>query len=414
MIDTERTMIFGKNLWEKTEQTLVVEGENSFILENSKKKFFRKGNPFSIISEFVREFEGEKVGYISYNLSRFVEKIEIGEDDLKIPDAAISVVKEKKEYDFHITPQKILEIRKKTEDEKEKEKFISRVQKIKDEIFKGNAYQVNISRRIEFESKNYIKSQEALSIFLRYYKTQPVPYSAFFDFSNLGFIIASGSMELFLEKNQKRIRECPIKGTRKLGNKILEKERNLGNKSTKYDNEITHSGNEEEEKIIQELKNNEKERAENLMIVDMVRNDLGKICLPGTVKVNRLFDVEKYSTLIHLVSEVEGELKTENLDEILLATFPPASVTGAPKKSAMEIIEKLEEKRRGPYCGAICYFKENGDFTMSVAIRIFLVLKNKIFYWTGCGITYDSDPKHEWEESITKTKAFTIALFPEE
>jgi anthranilate/para-aminobenzoate synthase component I len=399
-------MIFGENLWEKVEKTLVVEGEKSFILENLQKKFFRKGNPFSIISEFVKEFEGEKVGYISYNLSRFVEKIEIGEDDIKIPDVVISVVKDKKEYDFCFLPQKTLSFTKITDDEDEKEKFISRVLKIKDEIFKGNVYQVNISRRIEFESKEDIKINEALEIFSRYYKAQPVPYSASFDFSNLGFVLASGSMELFLEKKGKRIRECPIKGTRRLENK-----RKLGNKSNEYNEETENDDKIEEEKIIQELKNNEKEMAENLMIVDMVRNDLGRICHPGTVKVKRLFDVEKYTTLIHLVSEVEGELKTENLDEILLATFPPASVTGAPKKSAMEIIEKLEEKRRGPYCGAICYFKESGDFVMSVAIRIFLVLKNKIFYWTGCGITYDSDPYQEWDESIAKTKAFIKALF---
>jgi anthranilate/para-aminobenzoate synthase component I len=399
-------MIFGENLWEKVEKTLVVEGEKSFILENLQKKFFRKGNPFSIISEFVKEFEGEKVGYISYNLSRFVEKIEIGEDDIKIPDVVISVVKDKKEYDFCFLPQKTLSFTKITDDEDEKEKFISRVLKIKDEIFKGNVYQVNISRRIEFESKEDIKINEALEIFSRYYKAQPVPYSASFDFSNLGFVLASGSMELFLEKKGKRIRECPIKGTRRLENK-----RKLGNKSNEYNEETENDDKIEEEKIIQELKNNEKEMAENLMIVDMVRNDLGRICHPGTVKVKRLFDVEKYTTLIHLVSEVEGELKTENLDEILLATFPPASVTGAPKKSAMEIIEKLEEKRRGPYCGAICYFKESGDFVMSVAIRIFLALKNKIFYWTGCGITYDSDPYQEWDESIAKTKAFIKALF---
>jgi len=387
-------MIFGENLWEKVEKTLVVEGEKSFILENLQKKFFRKGNPFSIIYEFVKEFEGEKVGYISYNLSRFVEKIEIGEDDLKIPDVVISVVRDKKEYDFCFLPQKTLSFTKITDDEDEKEKFISRVLKIKDEIFKGNVYQVNISRRIEFESKEDIKSDEALAIFSRYKNVQPVSYAAFFDFSNLGFVVASGSMELFLKKKGRKIRECPIKGTRKIEKKVNE-----------YENKI------EEEKIIQELKNNEKEMAENLMIVDMVRNDLGRICHPGTVKVKRLFDVEKYTTLIHLVSEVEGELKTENLDEILLATFPPASVTGAPKKSAMEIIEKLEEKRRGPYCGAICYFKESGDFVMSVAIRIFLALKNKIFYWTGCGITYDSDPYQEWDESIAKTKAFIKALF---
>ena len=399
-------MIFGKNLWSKVEQTLVVEGEKSFILENSQKKFFRKGNPFSIISEFLKEFEGEKVGYISYNLSRFVEKINICEDDLKIPDAVISIVKGKKEFNFSLLPQKTSILKITIDHEYENEKFISRVLKIKDEIFKGNVYQVNLSRRVEFESKEDIKSDEALAIFLRYYKVQPVPYPAFFDFSNLGFVLASGSMELFLEKKGKKIRECPIKGTRRLENK-----RKLGNKSNEYSDETKDNDKMEEQKIIQELKNSEKERAENLMIVDMVRNDLGRICLPGTVKVKRLFDVEKYTTLIHLVSEVEGELKTENLNEILLATFPPASVTGAPKKSAMEIIERLEEKRRGPYCGAICYFKENGDFVMSVAIRIFLALKNKLFYWTGCGITYDSDPYQEWDESIIKTKAFIKALF---
>jgi hypothetical protein len=128
-------MIFGKNLWSKVEQTLVVEGEKSFILENSQKKFFRKGNPFSIISEFVKEFEGEKVGYISYNLSRFVEKINICEDDLKIPDAVISIVKGKKEFNFSLLPQKTSILKITIDHEYEKEKFISRVLKIKDEIF---------------------------------------------------------------------------------------------------------------------------------------------------------------------------------------------------------------------------------------------------------------------------------------
>jgi anthranilate/para-aminobenzoate synthase component I len=393
-------LVFGNYIWKKRNHSkiFILQGEESFVIENSRKLKYKKGHPFSVINSFVKSEEGEKAGFISYNLSRFVENFPVGDDDLNLPDAVLITLKkeEKENFEELIRSQRFFERNNREEHEKVKlakdvfeegkNEFMEGVRYVRRKIFDGDVYQVNIARRISFELPPCDKHQ-IFSLFLRYFFAQKVGYPAFFDFSSeLGFIVASGSPELFLEKKGKKIRSCPIKGTRRLFS-ISDVER-----------------------VSAELMSDEKERAENLMIVDMVRNDLGKICYPGKVEVKRLFDVEVYSTLVHLVSEVEGELMKQNLDDILSATFPPASVTGAPKKSAMEIIEIVERKRRGPYCGAIAYFDEDNNFTMSVAIRIFLIKGKKIFYWTGCGITYDSDPLREYEESLTKSVAFAKAL----
>ncbi|GBD03630.1 Aminodeoxychorismate synthase component 1 [bacterium HR19] len=391
--------VFGNYIWQKRNRSkiFILQGEESFVIENSRKLKYKKGHPFSLIKSFVKNEEGEKTGFISYNLSRFVESFPVGYDDLNLPDAVFIALKreERENFEDFIRSENFFEQKNRKPEkvkltgdifEEGKNDFIEGVRYVRRKIFDGDVYQVNIARRISFELP-YYSTDEIFSLFLRYFFAQKVNYPAFFDFSSeLGFVIASGSPELFLEKKGDTIRSCPIKGTRRLFS-ISDVER-----------------------VSAELVADEKERAENLMIVDMVRNDLGKICHPGKVKVKRLFDVEVYSTLVHLVSEVEGELMKECLEDILFATFPPASVTGAPKKSAMEIIEFVERKRRGPYCGAIAYFDESNNFTMSVAIRIFLLKDKKIFYWTGCGITYDSDPLREYEESLTKSVAFAKAL----
>ncbi|MCX7734516.1 MAG: anthranilate synthase component I family protein [bacterium] len=377
--------IFGNRIWHDFKKYLIVNGKNGLISDKSKNYKINE-NPFKIIQKFVEEEKGIKLGYISYNLSRFIENLKIGEDDLNIPDCIlVSVDPEKSNLiEDERNQEEPIEINE-TQDRYEKEKFIRAIEEAKKYIYRGDIYQVNLSRRIEFETE-----ENPYDIFSRYIGVQKIKFPAFFNFSPFAnFCIGSGSMEIFLQKQQAKIRECPIKGTRKIPNGADEETIN---------------------KISEELRSDEKELAENLMIVDMVRNDLGKIC--KNVKVKRLFDVERYSTLLHLVSEVEGEIENKvGLSEILIATFPPASVTGAPKKSAMQIIEKLEGKRRGPYCGAIMKFEENGDFTMLVSIRIFLHIASKVYYWTGCGIVWDSDPYKEWEESITKTKAFIKALF---
>lgn len=375
--------VFQNKLWKDFKKCLVIQGENSFLFD-TRKKYFRKGNPFETIEKFVEEEKGIKFGYISYNLSRFAESLKIqGEDDIGIPDCVLVSLDQKK-YENISIPKGSYKISIPNINTG-KEQFISGVIEAKRHIYNGDIYQVNLSRRIEIECQI-----NAYSLFSNYIRAQPIRFPAFLEFPDLGFSIGSGSMEIFLEKKDSRIRECPIKGTRKIQEK---------------DPEVI-------KKISDELLNDEKEIAENLMIVDMVRNDLGKVCKIGTVRPRRLFDVEKYETLIHLVSEVEGELeKNQKISDILIATFPAASITGAPKKSAMEIIEKIEKKRRGPYCGAISMFDESGDFIMLVSIRIFLYLhRGKLYYWTGCGIVWDSDPYKEWEETLTKTKAFINAL----
>src|SRR3989304_2346264 len=180
----------------------------------------------------------------------------------------------------------------------------------------------------------------------------------------------------------------PIKGTRKKGFSV------------------------EEDAILKaELISCQKERAENLMIVDLMRNDLGRVCKYGTVKVNNLFNIESYATLHQMVSEVEGYLKDEiRIGDIIKSTFPPGSVTGAPKRRAVELIDELEPHVRGPYCGAIGIFYPNGDFTLSVAIRILFAKDGIGTFWVGGGIVWDSDPAKEFDETLLKAIAIQKAL----
>lgn len=200
------------------------------------------------------------------------------------------------------------------------------------------------------------------------------------------FSLISGSMELFLEKKGRDVITKPIKGTIKRG-------------STELEDEILKN----------QLINSEKERAENLMITDLMRNDLSKIA--KDVKVKELFKVDKYSTLFQMSSTIKGSLKDNvSLKDIILNTFPPGSVTGAPKKRAMEIIEELEDVRRSVYCGATFLIKPNLDFVMSVAIRQMIFKDNRCLIYVGSGIVWDSDPSKEYEETLIKAKASLRSL----
>jgi len=262
-----------------------------------------------------------------------------------------------------------------------KDEYIRMVGHVKDYIASGDVYQVNLSQRF-----TAALGFSPFSYFLSLYSVQPVPFGCYMDFGE--FQLISGSMELFLRKTGRKLVTKPIKGTRKRG----------------YTNEA--------DAILQaELIGSEKERAENLMIVDLMRNDLGMVCKYGTVKVNRLFNIESYSTLHQMVSEVEGYLEDEvRISDIIEATFPPGSVTGAPKKRALEIIDEIEPHLRGPYCGTLGIFMPNGDFTLSVAIRILVAKKGRGTFWTGGGIVWDSDPEKEYEETLIKAGAIKKAL----
>jgi aminodeoxychorismate synthase component I len=262
-----------------------------------------------------------------------------------------------------------------------KSQYIDMIIAGKKYIEQGDIYQVNLSQQMTTKFDT-----DPLEFFLKFHKIQPVPYGSFLDFGD--FQVISGSMELFLQKKGNKLTTNPIKGTIKRG--------------------IT----DEIDTILKaKLISSEKERAENLMIVDLMRSDLGRVSMPGSVKVNKLYNVETFNTLHQMVSEVEskvnGNIKTS---QIVRSVFPPGSVTGAPKKRTLEVIDELEPHLRGPYCGAIGIFYPEGDFTLSVAIRSMTVKSEKATFCVGGGIVWDSDPEKEYEETLLKSKALASAI----
>ncbi len=260
----------------------------------------------------------------------------------------------------------------------EKEEYTRKISAIKEHIAAGDVYQVNLSRMFRFDSL-----AEPLSWFADFYRAQPVPFAALIGFS--GFELVSGSMELFLRKRGDRITTKPIKGTARR------------DPDPRRDRELAEA-----------LEKNPKERAENLMIVDLMRNDLGRICGYGSIDVRELFAVRSYSTLFQMESEIEGRLRPGvGFSQIIASTFPPGSVTGAPKREALRIIDSLEPHLRGPYCGAICLFPPSGDFTMSVAIRTGVNRPEGADFWFGGGIVWDSRADEEYRETELKAKALT-------
>jgi len=197
-------------------------------------------------------------------------------------------------------------------------------------------------------------------------------------------------MERFLVKKQNTLISQPIKGTIGKGKTL-----------------------EEDKLLIQELENSEKDRAENVMIVDLVRNDLAKVCKPGTIKVEELFGIYSYLQVHQMISTVSGELKPNiTFGDILRATYPMGSMTGAPKIAAMKFIEELEDFKRGWYSGSVGYIEPNGDFDFNVVIRSLLGNMNtkEIAYCAGGAITIDSETDKEWNEIKLKTKAITSIL----
>jgi aminodeoxychorismate synthase component I len=259
--------------------------------------------------------------------------------------------------------------------------YLNNVKLAKGFIERGDIYQVNLSQR--FSAKF---NTDPLKYFLNLYRIQPVPYGCYIGFREYKLI--SGSMELFLRKKGNEIVTKPIKGTKKRG-----------------------SSAESDELLVYELSRSEKERAENLMIVDLMRNDLSRICDVGTVSVNNLFKIESYSTLHQMVSEVSGKISEHmGLKDIIENMFPPGSVTGAPKKRTLEIIDELEPHYRGPYCGVIGIFMPDGDVTLSVGIRIVAIRDYSATFWMGSGIVWESEPEEEYEETLIKARAILRAM----
>ena len=393
---------------------------DSVILEHSdgKRESF-KANPFLALKDIFKKYRCEKpnrdlpftsggVGYFSYDMKNFIEDLpDISSDDLGLPDCVMGFYDTVVIYD-HLknatyiagpSSERLNEfkdkIQKKAFCKKDfleiaptrlksnfsRSDYIKTIKKAKQYIKKGDIYQVNISQRFEADLK--IKPSRLYS---KLRAISPAPFASYLGFDDVA--ILSSSPERFLMKRGDYIETRPIKGTRPRG-KDRQSDLLLG----------------------RELKRSVKDNAEHIMIVDLERNDLGRICDYGSIMPTESAILEKYSNVYHLVSTVSGRLQ-RGADPIdcLLASFPGGSITGAPKVRSMEIIEELEPVKRSIYTGAIGYISFAGDMDLSIAIRTLLAKKDKVYFSVGGGIVADSDPEEEYQETLDKAQGLMLAL----
>jgi len=425
-----RYTIFGKNpdkIWE-------FNNKNSYLINRNKKKKI-KGEPKKIIENIIENFKFETPsglppicslisGYFSYDSIRYVEKIPNKcNDDLKLPDVRllrprtliihdnlkkkifyiINVFKDEKINNYekrysdikkeiekllkqsslnnNYLKQKITSKNIKVKSNTSKSKFLNMVNKAKNYIKIGDIFQVVLSQR--FEAK---LSKSPLNIYKKLRVTNPSPFMYFFNFSD--FQIIGASPEILVRLRDNKITVRPIAGTRPRG------------KNTKEDNFFA-----------KDLLKDKKELSEHLMLLDLGRNDAGKVSKINTVKVTESFTIEKYSHVMHIVSNVVGIYnKQYSKFKSLLAGFPAGTVSGAPKIRAMEIIDELESSKRKVYAGGIGYFSANGEFDTCIALRTAVAKNNKFYVQAGAGIVADSKPIKEFEETVNKAKALLNAL----
>ncbi|MBI4436766.1 MAG: anthranilate synthase component I [Candidatus Omnitrophica bacterium] len=259
--------------------------------------------------------------------------------------------------------------------------FEKKVRRAKDHIRRGDVVQVVLSQRFEIPfSEDPFEAYRALR------SINPSPYMYYL---KLGEVTLVGSSpEIFVQCEESRVKVRPIAGTRPRGK--TEKEDLL---------------------LEKELLRSQKERAEHVMLVDLGRNDIGRVCRPGTVQIEELMVIERYSHVMHVVSEVSGVLRRgEDRFGLLRATFPAGTVTGAPKIRAMEIIDELEECQRGPYAGCVGYFSFSGNFDSCITIRTMLIKGRKAYIQAGAGIVADSKPRSEYQETVNKAQALFQAI----
>ena len=424
-----RYTIFGKNpdkIWE-------FNNNNSYLVTNKTKKKII-GNPEKIIEKIIEEFKFKIPsglppisslisGYFSYDSIRYIEKIPNKcRDDLKLPDVRllrprVLVVHDNlKKKIFYIVnifkDEKITNYKKryieiesqindlliqaslqkkdinknvitniKIKSNTPKNKFLKMVNKAKKYIKIGDIFQVVLSQR--FEAK---LSKKPLEIYKKLRITNPSPFMYFFNFDD--FQIIGASPEILVRLRDNKITVRPIAGTRPRGKNL---------KEDKF--------------FAKDLLKDKKELSEHLMLLDLGRNDAGKVSKIGTVKVTESFMIEKYSHVMHIVSNVMGVYnKKFSKFKSLLAGFPAGTVSGAPKIRAMEIIDELETTKRKVYAGGIGYFSANGEFDTCIALRTAVVKNKKFYVQAGAGIVADSNPIKEYEETVNKAKALMNAL----
>jgi para-aminobenzoate synthetase component 1 len=260
--------------------------------------------------------------------------------------------------------------------------YLQAIARVREYIVAGDIFQTNLSQRFEADL-----GESAWAFYLRLRTRNPAPFAAFFD--GPAGIVLSASPERFLHVDVTgRVETRPIKGTRPRG-----------------------VGPEHDAALGLALAESAKDRAENLMIVDLMRNDLSRVCAPGTVRVPELFSLERYATVHHLVSTVVGQLEAgfDALD-LLRAAFPGGSITGAPKVRAMEIIAEMEPSGRGVYCGSIGYMSLTGALDTNIAIRTVVVRGGRAYFHAGGGIVADSVPEQEYRETLDKARGIIDAL----
>lgn len=388
-----------------------------------------RARPLDELQRFMREFampaadtgfpfNGGAVGYFSYDLGRYLEKIpSMAVDDLKTPDCCLGfydviAVVDHRKGDVHLVsnglPEKgeraVARARSRLDQFEAllkgrvvntggetgngnlerlftREQYMDAVQKVIDYIYAGDIFQANLSQRFSVGYQG-----DPWTLYCRLREINPAPFASYLNFGDFKVICASP--ERFLKVDGGKVETRPIKGTRPRGKTP-----------------------EQDEKLRQELWNSEKDRAELMMIVDLERNDLGRVCRVGSVRVPELVRLEKYATVFHLVSTVEGQLLPgKDSVDLLKAAFPGGSITGAPKIRAMEIIEELEPVRRGIYTGSIGYLGFDGRADLNIVIRTIIVKGNRLYFQVGGGITADSDPAAEYEETLDKARAMMRAL----
>ena len=408
---------------------------NNVVTLKTDKKIVRiKTNPLKYLNKLIKDFKIKTpsqlpsmssmiVGYFSYDIIRYIEKIPNNcKDDLNIPDVRLSrprnlviydnlkkkihyienvyadtKIKDYKEsYDSIIKkfelfgnfeniklPEQFTFKQNKNliKSNTSKKKFQQLVKKAKNYIKNGDIFQVVLSQR--FERKI---NKKPIEIYNHLRKSNPSPFMFYFNYEDFNVLGSSPEILVRLRKGEVTIR--PIAGTRPRG-------RNL-NEDQKYESDL--------------LKD-KKELAEHLMLLDLGRNDVGKVAKINTVKVTEKFKVEKYSHVMHIVSNVIGKFNRQtSVFETLLSGFPAGTVSGAPKIRAMEIIDELEKNKRKLYAGGIGYFTPNNEFDTCIALRTALIKKDKFYVQAGAGIVADSKPEKEYAETVNKAKALMKAV----
>lgn len=408
-----------------------IKGKN-VILDCGEKKSKFYGNPFHLLREILNSFKprnfeydlpfwGGALGYLSYDMVREIERLpHLARDDLNIWDSIffipqILLIFSHRKKKFHIivnsiidnNPQNsyksaaskvmkiierienpsIVELNQEVEPPRElksnmnQKEFESKVSRIKEYIRAGDVFQVNFSQRLECSFKG-----EPFELYKNLREINPSPFAAYLDFGSWQLVSSSPERLIMLKEGIAQAR--PIGGTYPRGADLVS-----------------------DDVLSGEMLLNPKEKAEHIMLVDLERNDLGRVSEYGTVRPSELMTVERYSHVIHIVSNIVGKLhKEKDQFDLIKAMFPGGTITGCPKVRCMEIIEEMEPVRRGPYTGSIGYFGFNGNMDMNIIIRTFVVNDNRSYIQVGAGIVADSNPTKEYFETLSKGEALIRAI----